>query len=61
MRIYNKWGQQIFISNDFATGWDGRMGASAEPVKADVYVYAIKTTDTQNKKHNYKGIVTLVR
>ena len=37
--IYNRWGQHIFLSNDFNIGWDGTYNGKACPV--DVYVWLI--------------------
>ena len=61
MMIFDRWGNLIFFSDDFNKHWDGKVNYGAEIAQPDVYVYAMKGTDTFRKKHNYKGIVTLVR
>jgi gliding motility-associated-like protein len=61
MSIFDRWGNLIFISDDINKGWDGKVNHGNEIAKQDVYVYVINVTDFKNKKHNYKGIVTLVK
>lgn len=40
LRIYNRWGQEIFESSDPGQGWDGTMKGAECP--GDVYVYIIE-------------------
>ncbi len=35
MRIFNRWGELIFESSDFANGWDGKY--KGDPAQIDVY------------------------
>ncbi len=62
MFIYNRWGQQIFQSNDIADGWDGTV--KGNPAPGDVYVWLINyLVDRENgtEKITYKGNVVLLR
>ncbi len=43
LKIYNRWGQQIFASRDSSKGWDGTFSGSLQP--AGTYVYTINYTD----------------
>ena len=61
MRIFDRWGNMVFFSDDPAKPWDGRVNKGKETAQADVYVYSITITDIKNLKHGYKGIVTLIR
>jgi len=61
MTIFDRWGNLIFFSDDINSTWDGRANYGSEIAQSDVYVYVIKGTDINRKKHIYKGIVTLVR
>jgi gliding motility-associated-like protein len=61
MTIFDRWGNSIFYSDDFNKHWDGTANYGTEMAQVDVYIYVIKATDINRKKHNYKGIVTLVR
>lgn len=61
MRIFDRWGNMIFLSDDIIKSWDGKANHGAEIAPRDVYIYDVKVTDFKNRKHDYKGIVTLVR
>ncbi len=61
MKIFDRWGNSIFTSNDINTPWDGKVNDSSEPAQTDTYVYSIKLVDSKDRPHSYKGIVTLVR
>ena len=61
MKIFDRWGNAIFTSNDINTPWDGKVNDNSEPAQTDTYVYSIKLVDSKDRPHSYKGIVTLVR
>lgn len=61
MRIYDRWGNMIFFTDDINKPWDGRANHGNEMAQMDVYVYLVQVTDMKRRKHNYRGIVTLVR
>lgn len=61
MLIFDRWGNLIFKTKDINKPWDGRAKYGNDVAQIDVYVYDIKATDVHKLKHNYKGIVTLVR
>ena len=61
MSIFDRWGNLIFLSEDINKPWDGRANHGSDIALQDVYVYSINVTDFKNKKHNYKGIVTLIK
>jgi gliding motility-associated-like protein len=58
-KIYNRLGEQIFISHDIDYGWDGKWFGVIQ--KSDVYVYVINATCENGKKMFKKGNVTLLR
>lgn len=59
MSIYNRWGEQIFYSNDPEKKWDGTyMG---KQVEQGVYVYHFYVLDWKKNDHEYRGHVTLMR
>ena len=39
-RVYNRWGEMIFKTNDVNEGWDGTI--NGKPCQVDVYVYHIE-------------------
>jgi gliding motility-associated-like protein len=62
--VFDRWGLQIFYSDDLEKTWDGHMrGNEGQPVlQQDVYVWKVKFRDTiTGKKHEYHGTVTLLK
>ena len=63
MLIYNRWGQQLFESDDVNRGWDGTY--KAEPCPEGVYIWIISYKQAGNLKAEQKtpfnGQVTLIR
>lgn len=58
-RIYNRWGQQVFYSNNFKRGWDGNFQGT--PCETGTYFYLLSATGTDDKEVILKGDVTLLR
>lgn len=59
MRVWNRWGQEVFRTTDPMVGWDGNWnGAQAQ---TGVYAYYITFKNVYNEPKEYKGNVTLVR
>lgn len=42
-RVYNRWGQLIFESNDLSVGWDGRYNGVLQNIETYVYQVAAET------------------
>ena len=61
MSIYDRWGNLIFFTDNINNPWDGKANHGADMAQRDVYIYVVQVTDYRNKKHNYRGTVTLVR
>ncbi|MBS1585778.1 MAG: gliding motility-associated C-terminal domain-containing protein [Bacteroidetes bacterium] len=59
LMVYNRWGNQVFYSEDVNQKWDGTCKGIAED--GDVFNYYLEFKDGDNKTYNYKGNVTLVR
>lgn len=55
LNIYNRWGHQVFKTDDLKQGWDGNNTAEG------VYYWDIKYTDVNGKFTALKGDVTLIR
>jgi gliding motility-associated-like protein len=58
-RIYNRWGQMVFQSNDPYIGWDGYYKGALQPM--DVYAYTLEAEFFDGKHVTKKGDITLVR
>lgn len=59
MYIYNRWGEQIYVSKDMLQPWNGKHKGSIAMI--DTYIYLIRTVNIKNEEHDYHGTVTLVR
>ena len=58
-RLYNRWGELMFETNDENEGWDGRKnGKMQDP---GVYVWYLKATCTNGQVVERKGNVTLLK
>jgi gliding motility-associated-like protein len=57
--IFNKWGQQIFVSREISVGWDGTH--NGEIVPGGAYVYVIKYRNAQGQPDELRGTVTLIK
>ncbi len=59
LRIFNRWGEELLFTNDFAQGWDGTFkGKLAEE---DTYTWAINLTNVFGKAHELTGSVTVMK
>lgn len=58
-RIYNRWGQKIFETNDRNEGWDGTFNRTPQPM--EVYVYTLSVEFFDGKRLSRQGDVTLIR
>jgi gliding motility-associated-like protein len=56
MAIYDRWGNEIYRTNDITKGWDGSI-KGGKPVQG-VYVYKIVVTDYKKHDHEFVGHVT---
>jgi gliding motility-associated-like protein len=61
MDIFDRWGENIFTSNDFRKGWDGSVKGGSKMAPQGVYIYKIQVVDMQGAKHPYVGHVTVIR
>jgi gliding motility-associated-like protein len=59
MTIFNRWGQQIFETNDMFNGWDGMINGKDAPI--DLYAYLITYTSMKGQDYTQRGTVSLIR
>ena len=59
MYIFNRWGEQIFKSADYATRWDGR-DKSGQISPQGIYVYLIKVKTPPGDEYTLRGSVALI-
>lgn len=59
LKIFSRWGELLFESNDPAKGWDGYH--RGQLCTQDVYVYKVEVTFADGTKRTKVGDVTLIR
>lgn len=62
LRVFNRWGQEVFTSTDPATGWNGQVAGRAAP--SEVYIWQASYTawhEGQLFSRSARGEVTLLR
>lgn len=59
LRVFNEWGQQIFISDDQSKGWDGTFKGMAQPTGSFVFVF--NGTTYSNEEVKLQGEIAIIR
>jgi gliding motility-associated-like protein len=59
LRIFNRWGEMVFYSNDMETGWDGTFKGIKMP--EGTYAFRTKVIDNAGRTFDYSGAVILLR
>lgn len=57
--IFNRWGNEIFYSDDIEISWDGSY--KGELVKNDTYVYLIKAVNYNGEEIQQRGVINVLR
>jgi len=58
-RIYNRWGNEVFFSDDLARGWDGMYGGKIQNI--DTYAYTVTVENWNGRIQTKKGTISLLR
>jgi gliding motility-associated-like protein len=58
-KIYNRWGQKVFETNDRRAGWDGTFNGKLLPM--DVYTYSLDVQFSDGRPYRKTGDITLIR
>jgi gliding motility-associated-like protein len=64
MKIFNRWGEIVFETNDASTGWDGSYGSNGEVAELDegIYVWKLEFKMAKNdERKEFTGHVNLLR
>jgi len=59
LRVFDRWGEQLYYTDDFFKGWDGYYKNTLS--KEDTYVWIINVSGKNNKSTELKGHVTLIK
>lgn len=60
-RIFNRWGQLVFESNDLSVGWDGTMNGVPQNMETYVWQVSVETWVDSNPVISKTGTVKLIR
>ncbi|MEA3445527.1 MAG: PKD domain-containing protein [Bacteroidota bacterium] len=58
-KIFNRWGEKVFHTDDIKQGWDGTYKGMLQPI--DTYVYMVKVEFWDNKTRLIQGTINLMR
>ncbi|MFH0892814.1 MAG: PKD domain-containing protein [Bacteroidota bacterium] len=59
--IYNRWGEEIFFSNNINNQWDGTYRGNGNIVQTGVYPYLLIVKSLSGLEQRYAGSVTLIK
>jgi gliding motility-associated-like protein len=61
MRIFDRWGNEVYYTNDINRPWDGKPKGGNEVAQDGVYVYTFSAVGRRMEVYERKGSVTLVK
>lgn len=61
MRIFNRWGEQLFYTTDKNKGWNGKKYNIGEIVEAGTYIYQVEVMDFEKHPREFRGEINLIR
>jgi len=61
MFIYDRWGDEIFYSDNMNKHWDGKANKGKDVAQQDIYIYLINIIDINGQKHKLRGTVALLK
>lgn len=59
LRVWDRWGRQVFQTADLSTPWDGTI--NGQPASSGTYVWMVQGVDYLGKRFSRQGTVTLIR
>ena len=59
-KVFNRWGEMVFSTDEFGTGWDGTYQSSQ--VSTDAYIWKIDLVDASTgEEKSFNGYVILTK
>lgn len=58
-KVYNRWGEMVFETDDITTGWDGTF--KGKPQEVETYAWVLNVEFTDGTTEHRQGNVTLLR
>jgi len=59
LRVFNRWGEQVFAYSSNQRAWDGRV--NGQPAPSDVYAYWVVVRFANGEEQTFRGDITLLR
>ncbi len=59
LSVYSRFGELLFETNNYETGWDGR-SKGGNLVPSDSYVWIIKFKDLKGNFHQDSGFINVI-
>ena len=61
LRIFDRWGEIIFMTAQWDLGWNGKVKGVGDLVKDDVYIWKVSLKDIFGKQREYTGHIEVVK
>jgi gliding motility-associated-like protein len=61
LTIFDRWGEQIFLTKQYDLGWNGKKNGIGNVVKNDLYVWKISLKDIFGKQHEFFGHIEVLK
>jgi gliding motility-associated-like protein len=61
IRIYDRWGREVYRSTDITSGWNGKKHNNGKDVPIGTYTYTIRYTVKPDQERYETGAVNLIR
>lgn len=61
LRIFNRRGQMVFTSDNIGIYWNGSHRETGKQVPLGTYLYDLRVEDNNHKKHQFNGMVNVIR
>ncbi|MGY8988748.1 MAG: PKD domain-containing protein, partial [Flavobacteriales bacterium] len=61
MKIYDRWGELVYVSENIEFGWDGKVNHSSDVMENGTYMYHVYVTDYNEKPWVYNGELNLMK
>jgi gliding motility-associated-like protein len=63
VRIFNRWGSEVYSNDDYQNSWDGRTGNQLmnNMIAEGTYYYIVESIRTDGKLEKYTGSLTIVK
>lgn len=58
--IFDRWGSEIFKTNRWGDGWNGKVKEGGKLVQLGTYVWMVRVFDIQGNFHQYTGRVSVI-